>query len=65
MEEVLGRTDFDLFPPELANKYHRDDLRVMTTKENLDTVEAHQGQRGERTLSCMSSKTPLYVRRAR
>jgi len=59
VEEVLGRTDFDLFPPELASKYHRDDLRVMTTKENLDTVEAHQGPRGERTFVHVI-KTPLY-----
>ena len=58
-EEIIGRTDFDLFPPELAAKYHRDDLRVMTTRENLDTVEAHQGPHGER-LFVHVIKTPLY-----
>ena len=58
-EEIIWRTDFDLFPPELAAKYHRDDLRVMTTRENLDTVEAHQGPHGER-LFVHVIKTPLY-----
>ncbi len=57
--ELVGRTDFDLFPQELAAKYHRDDLRVMSTRENLDTVEAHQGPHGER-LFVHVIKTPLY-----
>ena len=57
--EIIGKTDFDLFLPELAGKYHRDDIRVMTTRENLDTVEAHQGPHGER-LFVHVIKTPLY-----
>jgi PAS domain S-box-containing protein len=59
LEQLIGRTDFDLFPPELAAKYHRDDVRVMNTRENLDTVEAHQGPHGER-LFVHVIKTPLY-----
>lgn len=59
LEELIGKTDFDLFPQELAAKYHRDDLRVMNTRENLDTVEAHQGAHGER-LFVHVIKTPLY-----
>jgi PAS domain S-box-containing protein len=58
-EEIIGKTDFDLFPSELAAKYHRDDLRVMNTRENLDTVEAHQGPHGEK-LFVHVIKTPLY-----
>jgi two-component system sensor histidine kinase/response regulator len=59
LEEILGKTDFDLFPAELAAKYHRDDLRVTTTLENLDTVEAHQGPHGEK-LFVHVIKSPLY-----
>lgn len=59
LEEILGRTDFDLFPAELASKYHRDDLRVIATRENLDTVEAHQNPSGERTFVHVI-KTALY-----
>jgi PAS domain S-box-containing protein len=59
LEEILGRSDFDLFPADLAAKYHRDDLRVITTQENLDTIEAHQGPHGEK-LFVHVIKTPLF-----
>jgi len=59
LSEVLGKTDFDFFPPENAAKYHRDDLRVMSTLENLDTIEAHRAANGER-LFVHVLKTPLY-----
>ena len=57
-EDIIGKTDFDLFPPELAAKYHRDDLRVMESLESLDTIEAHQGPQGEQ-LFVHVLKTPL------
>jgi PAS domain S-box-containing protein len=59
LSEILGKTDFDFFPPELAHKYHRDDVRVMSTLENLDTVEAHQ-TRGGGKMFVHVIKTPLY-----
>src|SRR5882672_9230788 len=46
--QSIGKPDFDLFPQELAAKYHRDNVRVMNTRKNLNTVEAHQGPHGER-----------------
>src|SRR5262249_18642717 len=33
LDELIGRTDFDLFPAELAEKYRRDDARVLATGE--------------------------------
>ena len=59
LDAILGRTDFDLFPVEMASKYHRDDLRVMSTLDNLDTIEAHRAPSGER-LFVHVIKTPLY-----
>ncbi len=59
LEELRGKTDWDFFPPDLAEKYHRDDLRVMETRENLDTVEEHQTPGGEK-LFVHILKTPLY-----
>jgi two-component system sensor histidine kinase/response regulator len=59
LNEILGKTDFDFFPPELANKYLQDDLRVMSTLENLDTVEEHVTPGGEQ-LFVHVIKTPLY-----
>ena len=57
--DILGKTDFDFFPASLASKYFQDDLRVMTTLENLDTVEEHVTPGGEK-LFVHVIKTPLY-----
>src|SRR5262245_53491913 len=39
LEQIRGRTDFDLFPRELAEKYRRDDLRVLETGALVEDVE--------------------------
>lgn len=38
-EEILGRTDYDLYPAALADKYRQDDLQVMNSGEILDLTE--------------------------
>jgi len=43
LEDVLGRTDFDFFPPQLAEKYRQDDFRVMQRREVFRDVEQYQG----------------------
>jgi PAS domain S-box-containing protein len=59
LDEVLGKTDKDFFPLHLAEKYHRDDLRVMETREAVDTIEANQTPQGDRIFVHVI-KTPLY-----
>ena len=46
-DEVLGKTDFDFYPQELAAKYRNDDLRVMTLQETFRDIEAHRTPAGE------------------
>jgi PAS domain S-box-containing protein len=58
LEEIVGKTDFDFFPRELAEKYRRDDRRVIETDDVLDTVEEHVTPHGER-LYVQVIKTPL------
>ena len=41
MDEILGKTDFDFFDSELAQKYRQDDLRVIETGETFEDVEQH------------------------
>jgi PAS domain S-box-containing protein len=48
LEELLGKTDHDLFPKQLADKYRSDDRRVTETGCLFETVEEHQTPRGER-----------------
>ncbi len=38
-EEVLGKSDFDLYPRELAEKYRADDQRVLEQGERLEAEE--------------------------
>ncbi|MEY2427423.1 MAG: hypothetical protein QOJ40_308, partial [Verrucomicrobiota bacterium] len=42
LDEIIGKTDFDFFPKELAEKYQRDDRRVLATGKTYQTVEEHQ-----------------------
>ncbi len=58
MEEIIGKTDFDFFPKEMALKYKRDDQRIISTRQCLDTVEAHQTQGGEK-IHVHVVKTPI------
>jgi phosphoserine phosphatase RsbU/P len=59
LEEIVGKTDFDFFPRELAEKYQRDDRRVVQTGRTHETVEEHIPQSGGR-ISVQVVKTPLY-----
>ena len=58
-EEILGKTDFDFFPAELAAKYQRDDRRIMEAGKTFETVEENQPPGGEK-IYVQVVKTPLY-----
>ncbi len=57
--EILGRTDFDFFPAELAEKYRRDDDEIMRSGKPLEAQEIHQSPGGEKQF-VQTVKTPLY-----
>ena len=59
VEEIKGKTDFDFFPRELAEKYQRDDRRVLETGKSYQTVEEHQPP-GRGKMYVQVVKTPLY-----
>lgn len=48
-DAVIGKTDFDLFPPEIARKYADDDRRVIESGEVMhdieETIRANQERR--------------------
>jgi PAS domain-containing protein len=58
LEELIGKTDFDLFPPELAAKYHRDDQRVMSS-QGRSTSSKRTRRPAARSCSSMSSSPHL------
>ena len=57
-EEIAGRTDVDLFPPPLAEKYRADDCHVLETGRIFEAEEAYQLPDGH-TLYVQVLKTPL------
>ncbi len=59
LEDILGKTDFDFFPQELAEKYQKDDSRVMETGQTCEIIEEHQPFGQEKTI-VQVVKTPLY-----
>jgi phosphoserine phosphatase RsbU/P len=59
LEEILGKTDFDFFPPTMAAKYQRDDRKIMESGQIFETVEEHQPPGGEK-IYVNVVKTPLY-----
>ena len=57
--EIIGKTDFDFFPADLANKYREDDFGIMESGKSLDTVEEHVAADGEKAWVHVV-KTPTY-----
>jgi len=49
LSEIIGRTDADLYPKELAKKYRADDLRVIQNQKILDDVEVNQSVDGTKS----------------
>jgi PAS domain S-box-containing protein len=56
-EQVLGKTDFEVFPREIAQQWRTNDLKAMTTGKLTVAEEAIDSPRGERLV--LSKKVPL------
>jgi sigma-B regulation protein RsbU (phosphoserine phosphatase) len=59
LEDIVGKTDFDFFPPEMAEKYRRDDWKVLETGQTLHITEEHQPFGSEKKF-VQVVKSPLY-----
>jgi PAS domain S-box-containing protein len=57
LADILGKTDLDLYPTELAEKYMRDDQRVLETGETFEDIEEHIGAGGKSYVRVL--KAPL------
>jgi PAS domain S-box-containing protein len=57
--EIIGKTDFDICPPDLAAKYRADDKLVLDTGTALQTVEEHQTVHGTKKYVRII-KAPVY-----
>ena len=59
LDEILGKTDFDFFPAEMAAKFQKDDQLIMETGKMFDSVEENQPPGGEK-IYVNVVKTPLH-----
>jgi PAS domain S-box-containing protein len=57
-EDFVGKTDYDFFPNELADKYRTDDQRVMTQGATEELDESYIS--GDEEKSIHTVKTPVY-----
>jgi PAS domain S-box-containing protein len=57
--ELVGKTDADLFPPALAQKYQDDDRRVIESRTPFEIEEAYKNADRE-TLVVKVVKTPVF-----
>lgn len=60
-EEILGRTDDDFHPPEMARKYRLDDRAVMDSRQVVALEEEHRTTCGT-AMDVSVIKAPLYNR---
>ncbi len=61
--EIVGRTDFDFYPPELAAKFRADDERVLAEGRRLETEEESRLAGQARVVRVV--KTPVHDDRGR
>jgi diguanylate cyclase (GGDEF)-like protein/PAS domain S-box-containing protein len=59
LEDILGKTDYDLFPAELARKYQEDDRKIIKSGKNFETVEEHRPP-GKDLIFVRVVKTPIH-----
>ena len=58
LADIIGRTDYDLHPPEMAEKYQRDDRTVTDTGQPKEFIEQRAVVGGETTI-IHAYKTPV------
>lgn len=63
VDELIGKTDFDLFPADLAKKYQADDREVMQSARLHHDVERHQV--GDKQIHVEVWKSPVHNARGK
>jgi PAS domain S-box-containing protein len=59
LDELIGQTDFDVYPAALAEKYSQDDQKVLETGEITETVEESLPSAGHKIYVRMV-KSPIF-----
>ncbi|MCC7431576.1 response regulator [bacterium] len=57
-EKIIGKTDYDFYPKEIADSFHKNDLKVITERKPITVEETLQTKKGLRTYFTL--KIPLF-----
>jgi PAS domain S-box-containing protein len=49
LADIVGKTDLDLYPPDLAHKYRDDDERILESGELFEDIEKHLDSDGNKS----------------
>ena len=60
LAELVGKTDFDIHPPDLAAKYRADDQAVLASGKTTEFLEAHAVLGANEQSFVRTIKNPLY-----
>ncbi len=55
LDQILGKTGFDFYPRDLAEKYRRDDRQVLETGEVFEDIEEAIGAEGRRHMHVLKT----------
>jgi len=58
-EQILGKTDYDFYPSELANGFHLDEMKVIQSGEALYNREEKGRNREGHEIDVLTTKVPL------
>jgi PAS domain S-box-containing protein len=60
-DELIGKSDFDLLEPELAQQYYRDECEVFETGQPLlERIEPGFGRKTQKQRWFLSTKVPFF-----
>jgi diguanylate cyclase (GGDEF)-like protein/PAS domain S-box-containing protein len=59
-EEVLGKTDFEVFPQEVAKQFYKDDMFVLNNRKSIINREERLVRPSGEERFLLSSKIPLF-----
>ncbi len=59
LDDMVGKTNEDLYPKELAQKYTGDDRQVLQTGQSIDLIERHKAPASDESIYVRVIKTPV------
>ncbi len=64
LEDVVGKTDFDFFPKEMAERYLEDEQKIYKSRKPLVSGEEPYVEKDGRTVWHLTTKVPLFDKKS-